>query len=550
MAFLPYPPATTTDVIAVLKQDAGIAHEIIHGNVTTDVDTESGLVPSFAKVVKTLTDEVNAATGVDVTLRANLAAANSAVLVGGVEAGDVGKVAQLFITPEMFGAVGNGITNDSAAIKSWLESPHKKVAKKGAVYNLGLLAGDASLASTTGLDHDIDFNFSKIVCAGDISAVYTATAMLRVTNGRLAVRNLAGFNDTNFASRGSGRGVAPWLVVNDGVNTEGYSLDNIVLDNCQSFGTFFSANSAYQARGIHFGAGCVVKGNCERGVTLSDSGSNISGSFKLSGTVNRNLFAQNVSGIDLLIYGGTCAASSGNVLIICDDAKEMRGIKLKLVNEKIYSVSLVAKGAASIFKDVNIDVWASEVGDVNTEVIRLGVQDNAGNWLPSVNFTAKDVNFRIRSNTKSFVEFGMQTYSTNVEYVSLDTFGNYTFYNQGVKTYFEMRNKIYKSETLASSAVPLAVDTSRFIKNVANIGLEVYVKGAGSGGVEIAAKFYVKAFKASDGSLNAFSASTIYSFPVSGGGAVLSASGQNINVTFSGFTGAVSGTVAVTLLEF
>jgi hypothetical protein len=89
MAFLPYPPATTTDVIAVLKQDAGIAHEIVHGNVTTDVDTESGLVPSFAKVVKALTDEVNAATGVDTTLRGDLAAVDSTVLVGGVQAKDL-----------------------------------------------------------------------------------------------------------------------------------------------------------------------------------------------------------------------------------------------------------------------------------------------------------------------------------------------------------------------------------------------------------------------------------------------------------------------------
>jgi hypothetical protein len=84
MAFLPYPPNTTTEVIAVLKQDVQIAHDIVHGNITTDVDTESGLVPSFAKVVKTLTDEVNAATGVDVTLRDNLAAADSTVLIGGV----------------------------------------------------------------------------------------------------------------------------------------------------------------------------------------------------------------------------------------------------------------------------------------------------------------------------------------------------------------------------------------------------------------------------------------------------------------------------------
>jgi hypothetical protein len=109
MAFLPYPPASTTDVIAVLRQDAGIAHEIIHGNVTADVDTESGLVPSFAKVVKTLTDEVNAATGVDTTLRANLAAVNSSVLIGSIEAGDIANALRNTVTPENFGTGANAI---------------------------------------------------------------------------------------------------------------------------------------------------------------------------------------------------------------------------------------------------------------------------------------------------------------------------------------------------------------------------------------------------------------------------------------------------------
>lgn len=483
----------------------------------------------------------------DKGLRAELASADSTVSIAGVPAEDLSN---RVVTPEMFGAVGDGVANDSLAIKAWLERPNKKQAKYNAIYNLGIIAGDVSLASTTGIDHDIDFNYCKIVCAGDISSTYTATAMLRVTNGRLSVRNLDGFNDTNFASRGAGRGVAPWLIVNDGVNTEGYSLENIVLDNCQSFGTFFSTDSTYQARGIEIGAGCVIRGNCERGITLSDSGSNISGSFKLLGAVNRNIFAQNVSGVDLLIYGGTCAASNGNVLVTCSDGKTMSNIKLRIRNEQIYSVSVIAKGASSTFKNIDIDVWSDGIGDVATEVIRFGAQDVSGNWLSSVNFTAKDIKFRIRSNTKQFVEFAMQTYSTNVDYVSLDVFGNYTFSNQGSKTYFDIKGKYYKSEILSSTAVPINIDTSRFIKNVANIGLEVYVKGSGSGGVEIASKYYVKAFKASDGTLSSFSATSLYSIPTSGGAVALSSSGQNIVATFSGFTGVLYGTVAVSEFEF
>lgn len=72
MAFLPYPPTTTEAAIAVLKQDIAIAHDVVHGDNTTNVDTENGLVPSFSKLVKTLTDEVEAATGVDTSLRSNI----------------------------------------------------------------------------------------------------------------------------------------------------------------------------------------------------------------------------------------------------------------------------------------------------------------------------------------------------------------------------------------------------------------------------------------------------------------------------------------------
>lgn len=83
MSFLPYPPANTSEAIAVFKQDVQIAHDIVHGDDVTNVSTESGLVPSFSKLVKTLTDEVESATGVDVSLRTDLAGTNSTVLVGG-----------------------------------------------------------------------------------------------------------------------------------------------------------------------------------------------------------------------------------------------------------------------------------------------------------------------------------------------------------------------------------------------------------------------------------------------------------------------------------
>lgn len=100
MAFLPYPPTTVEAAIAVLKQDVEITHDIVHGDNTTNVDTESGLVPSFSKLVKTLTDEVEAATGVDTSLRSDLANVDSNVSIAGVLATDVGRryTEEVFLT--------------------------------------------------------------------------------------------------------------------------------------------------------------------------------------------------------------------------------------------------------------------------------------------------------------------------------------------------------------------------------------------------------------------------------------------------------------------
>lgn len=60
MPFLPYPPSNTTESIAVLKQDIQLAHDIVHGDDNTFVDTENGLTPSFAKVIKELSSTAGA----------------------------------------------------------------------------------------------------------------------------------------------------------------------------------------------------------------------------------------------------------------------------------------------------------------------------------------------------------------------------------------------------------------------------------------------------------------------------------------------------------
>jgi hypothetical protein len=85
MPFLPYPPNGTTEAVNVLNQDVQILHNIVHGSELVDIPTENGNVPTIAKLIK----EVEDATGVDVSLRSDLAAVNSTVLVASVPAKDL-----------------------------------------------------------------------------------------------------------------------------------------------------------------------------------------------------------------------------------------------------------------------------------------------------------------------------------------------------------------------------------------------------------------------------------------------------------------------------
>lgn len=52
MAFVKYPPETTSEAIDVFNQDVPLMHEVIHGDDNAEVLTENGLIPSVARALK------------------------------------------------------------------------------------------------------------------------------------------------------------------------------------------------------------------------------------------------------------------------------------------------------------------------------------------------------------------------------------------------------------------------------------------------------------------------------------------------------------------
>jgi parallel beta-helix repeat protein len=109
MSLLPFPPNTTSEAIALIDQDSRILHEVIHGTDTAEVLTDNGLIPSVNNVIQDILERVGEGTAADIMLRDNLAATDSDVLVGGVEASSLPKQ-PLAIAVDIDMPVGRAIT--------------------------------------------------------------------------------------------------------------------------------------------------------------------------------------------------------------------------------------------------------------------------------------------------------------------------------------------------------------------------------------------------------------------------------------------------------
>lgn len=186
MSLLPYPPTNATEAIAVFEQDVKIAHDIIHGDNVSQVSTQGGIVPTFAKVIKTLTDEVQAATSVDISLRSDLAIANSTVLVGGVEAGKLPKTvppvpsATLSVIDMHYGVLrGRGATSTETF--------------SAGIYAVSSAASAGATTITLAANSSINFSVAlvadQLICYLGTDGKYYSAAIQSITGAVLTLRS-------------------------------------------------------------------------------------------------------------------------------------------------------------------------------------------------------------------------------------------------------------------------------------------------------------------------------------------------------------------------
>lgn len=140
------------------------------------------------------------------SLRAQLAATDSDVLVGGVKASEVASKINTFFTVEQFGAVGDGVTDDTAAFQTVLDLGYVAKMSQGKTYTItqelqwkrggGFISDSADWYPDTVQNGGRDFKGARILWAG----AATTGAMLRMSATDIGVEQTSTFNHSVFGA--------------------------------------------------------------------------------------------------------------------------------------------------------------------------------------------------------------------------------------------------------------------------------------------------------------------------------------------------------------
>ena len=144
-----------------------------------------------------------------------------------------------------FGAVGDGVVDDSAAIQSAITSAPAGswiVGESTDTYNFGTITGDSIKFSITKELH-FDWRGAKLLCAGENDSGYLSTQLFRFQDVKGSFKNYT-FEDTAFLFAGPSRGVIPVVINSTAASVSGYEIGPCHIVKGQSFLTVGSGTPA------------------------------------------------------------------------------------------------------------------------------------------------------------------------------------------------------------------------------------------------------------------------------------------------------------------
>lgn len=353
----------------------------------------------------------------DGALKNDLAAANSTVLVGGVEAGNLADRAKVYTSLEDYSGtplqkLQAAYNSGATYIKATLPS-----------YDFGAITGNTVLFTATRFV-DIDFQGAEVKVQSQNTSAFTETAFIRFSDTNGNVRNFV-FDDEAFLFAGPSRGAQPIQIYNSAANTSGYTFENILIKRGQSLFTAFSANPlTARARNI-FLVGRIEGVSTYYGVNLANNGDNLVGSYKV-GDFNRAFFAYGTDGVDIQYVAETGQPSSGALLISSTGSSAPATQNYKIRAEyKSLNGNVCIKGQTAadtgVYRNIDIDLTVLALNTNKTTAYFFSLGDDAA---ASGTYTVENLSLKLYSTVEFLESVRVATDTPNITRVNVLTNGS------------------------------------------------------------------------------------------------------------------------------
>lgn len=310
------------------------------------------------------------------TLRDELADVESAVVVGGTEATTLAKRIAGFVTLEEF--TGTPVEKLQAAYDSGASVIKATLSE----YDFGPIAGNSTLFTFT-RRVEINFNNALLKVQGDNSSNFTETAFIRLKDSGASVHSFV-FDDENFLQAGPSRGVQPILILNETLNSDGYSLGNYRVLRGQSVLTAFSTNpNSARARNIRLWGECSGI-NTYYGLNLANNGDDFQGKYSVD-TYKRAFFCYGTDSLRAEYHAGVNGQATSSPLFISYNGRPTKNYYIKGVYDVLNGQPQITNQAGALngdYRNINIELAVASIGGnfTNANVLTIG-PDSAGDTL-------------------------------------------------------------------------------------------------------------------------------------------------------------------------
>lgn len=296
-------------------------------------------------------------------------------------------------------------------------------AHRGDEYWFGSIGVNQTLLTVTARV-EIDWNWARIAVAGvdDVTATGSTFICFRDCVDGAAMRNYV-FEDTTFDPFVSvGRGVLPFLILSDAVDSRGFRMGPMHVVAGQA--VVACANAAFPVpTGKRAYDVEVVSPATADKVTymamLSQNGFGVRGSIRAQ-SMARMCIAYDVQDVDLeLRAGDTPVPDSACLLISTYGVVDTQNIRIRgVLDAQVSPVEVIENvtfsGGNGVLRHIDLDISAatSTLG-LNPVVVVGSVNNGTGTFAASSNLTIDDLNIRYRSATPPATMLQVMTASPN-----------------------------------------------------------------------------------------------------------------------------------------